>query len=94
MVLTDKSFNSIFLPHHSVELFKQYVTPKDGPDAPKQFVDCAKLYSECKAPNEHSVGVNKRRRVYRRKNQTTTPAYEEETTNEVDPITQYVQKKK
>lgn len=68
------------------------MTPKDDANAPKEFTDCAKLYSECRAPNEHPIGVNKKRKQSR--NRTTTPTYSEETTNEIDPVTKYVQQRK
>lgn len=78
-----------------VELFKQYVTPKNNESAPRQFTDCAKLYSECRAPNEHPIGVDskKRRKNFKNKNQTVTPTVEE-TTQEVDLVTEYVQSRK
>lgn len=83
-----------FLPC-SVELFKQYVTPKNNESAPRQFTDCAKLYSECRAPNEHPVGVvsNKKRKNFKDRTQTVTPTVEE-TTPEIDIVTQYVQSRK
>lgn len=77
----------------SIELFKEYVVSKDDPKAPKKFTDCAKLFSECRAPNEHSVGVKKM--FAKKKNQTVivTPA-EAEVTTEIDPVTKYVKKGK
>jgi hypothetical protein len=73
------------------------LTAKDAKDAPKQFTDCQKLYSECKAPNEHSVGVKKRRKPLKEKNETTNETPIEDTTTpevEVDVVTQYVKKRK
>jgi hypothetical protein len=69
------------------------VTPKSDPKAPKKFTDCAKLYSECIAPNEQSVAVHKKNKL-KLKNQTTTPTYAEETTNEIDLVTKYVKERK
>lgn len=85
-------FNS--LPRR-IELFKQYVTPKNNESAPRQFTDCAKLYKECRAPNEHPIGVDskKRRKNFKNKNPTVTPTVEE-TTQEVDLVTEYVQSRK
>lgn len=82
------SFNS-FHSSLSVELFKEYITPKDDSSAPKQFTDCAKLYKECRAPHEQPIGVNMKRKQLKNKNQTGTPSVEE-TTSEADPVTQYV----
>lgn len=70
--------------------------PKDATNAPKQFTDCQKLYSECRAPNEHPVGVIKRRKQLKDKNETTneTPV-EDTTTPEVDDVvTKYVKLRK
>ncbi|CRK90975.1 CLUMA_CG004664, isoform A [Clunio marinus] len=70
-----------------VELFKEYVTSKEGPQAPKKFTDCAKLYTECRAPNETSTGIIRKRRkqIRRQKNSTTTESNSvEETTTEVN----------
>lgn len=75
----------------SIELFKQYVTPKSSSDSPKKFTDCARLYSECRAPNEHPIGLNKKKKYNKLKNQTTV---NDETTTEIDPVTQYVQQRK
>ena len=84
------TFNS-----NSVELFEEYVTPKDNANSPKQFTDCAKLYSECRAPNEQPIGaVNKRKKPIKNKNKTSTQPLVEETTPEIDPVTQYVQQKR
>jgi hypothetical protein len=69
------------------------VTPKNTNISPKKFTDCGKLYSECKAPNEHPIAVKKRRKQLKEKNETTTPAVEE-TTLEVDVVTQYVKQRK
>lgn len=73
--------------------------PKDDPKSPKKFTDCAKLFSECRAPNEHPVGVNKKEAIKKnhfiKKVHTVivTPA-EAEATTEIDPVTEYVKKGK
>lgn len=76
----------------SVELFKEFITPRDATEAPRKFTDCARLYSECRAPNEQPIGVNKKE--VRRKYQTVTPSTNDETTIEVDLVTQYVQQQR
>lgn len=78
---------------YRVELFKEFVTPKDNTDAPRKFTDCAKLYSECKAPNEQPIGVVKKKQL-KRKYQTVTPSKVDETTLEADLVTQYVQQQR
>lgn len=83
--------NSLII--NRVELFKEYVTPKNAKSSPKKFADCGKLYSECKAPNEQPIGLKKRRKQLKDKNVTTTPAVEE-TTLEVDIVTEYVKQRK
>lgn len=87
-----KTFDFIFSLYR-VELFKEFVTPKDGDNAPKKFTDCAKLYTECRAPNEQPTGVIKKKQL-RRRNQTVTPSTIDETTVESDLVTQYVQQQR
>lgn len=83
----------------SVELFKEYITPKDASKAPHTFTDCAKIYSECRAPNEQPLGVAKKKKLRKNKSTTTTPSDIEETTIETnemlrDVVSQYVQQSK
>lgn len=91
----DDKVSNNFLSSPSVDLFKDYITPKDSKNAPKKFTDCQKLFSECRAPNEHPIGIKKRRKPLKEENETTyeTPV-EDTTTPDVDIVTQYVKQRK
>jgi hypothetical protein len=82
----------------SIELFKDYTSPKEGPKAPKKFTDCARIYSKCIAPNEHPIGLKKKRKsALKVKNETESineSINEIDATTEIDPVTQYVKQRK
>jgi hypothetical protein len=84
----------------SIELFSQYVTPKNEINSPKVFADCGKMYSECQVPERSSnPGVVKRRRKFNQKKNVTsseTESFDEQTTFapvSAEEISNYVQRR-
>lgn len=81
-----------------IELFSQYVTPKNETNSPKVFADCGTMYSECQVPVRSSnSGVVKRRRKFNQKKNVTSSETFDETTEiapvSAEEISNYVQRR-